>query len=344
MMSDLAALVAKDDAEATLAALKRTGTYDTDRAIRSIDGDRLAVPVLEAVAQPGVIEFRRDLALTRRCRTLEDHLAAAGWSATELERAPADVACIGDIVLVSDPLDYRPHDVGRALLEVHGRARTVLAQHAIETDRRRPRVTHVAGAERTETVHREHGVTYRLDLADVMFSPGNQRERARMGEVVRPGERVLDLCAGIGYFALPMATAGARVTAIERNPAAFRWLSANASANGVAHLLVPVPGDCRGTPVEAADRAVVGHLPVHDCRDDPTAAGGGYLDAALRALSPDGHLHVHGIAWADEHDHAAARLGARLRRRGVVIDDLTTRRVKGLAEATDHLVFDVSLR
>ena len=85
----------------------------------------------------------------------------------------------------------------------------------------------------TETVHVEHGTRYALDLSTVMFSPGNEAERARIGEIVESGERVFDAFAGVGYFALPMARAGAEVTAAELDPEAYRLLLLTSELSGV---------------------------------------------------------------------------------------------------------------
>lgn len=52
------------------------------------------------------------------------------------------------------------------------------------------------------------------------------------------GERVLDLFAGVGNFSLPLAAAGARVTAVEGNPAMVARLGDNARANSPGRSLV----------------------------------------------------------------------------------------------------------
>lgn len=341
-MAELAAIVPKEAVETSLEALTASGRYDDGRRLEEVDESHVAIPIDRPVEHEAVVAIERGVATERRLRTLADHLRERGWTAAEIERAPSGYVRLGDIVLVTDPIERRSASVGEALLSMHGAARTVLELTDIRGDRRRPTVRHVAGERRTRTVHREHGVAYEFDLDEVMFSPGNQRERARMGEVVAPSERVVDLCAGIGYFALPMATAGARVTAIERNPAAFRWLSRNATRNGVDGRVTPIPGDCRATPVRA-DRAVVGHLPVHDCRDGRPSAGGCYLDAAVRALGGAGTLHVHGIDWSGTRDRAGRYLEARLRRRGAAPRSWRVRRVKTIAPRTDHVVVDVDL-
>lgn len=337
----LAAVIDRERAEEAIDALRSEGIYDPSRRIEPVDGGRLAIPVTETTEAAPVEGFEGGRATERRLRTLEDHLRSRGWGDGDLEQAPSSYARIGRLVVVDGTVTHRPAGVGEALLALHGDCTGAFAIEHIDGPHRTPQLVHLAGDPTTATVHREHGVEYTLDLSEVMFSPGNQHERRRMGEVVAPGETVVDLCAGIGYFAIPMAVAGAAVTAIERNPTAFRWLTRNATRNGVDHRCTPVLGDCRGCSV-SADRAVIGHLPVHDCRDDPTEVGGGYLDAALRAVD-DGWLHVHGIAWADEHTEAGRALGRRLRRRGAAVDTLAVHRVKGVAPRTDHIVVDVRI-
>lgn len=83
----------------------------------------------------------------------------------------------------------------------------------------------------TITVHVENGVKYKLDVARIMFSPANVKERVRMAEVAKPGELVVDMFAGIGHLSLPMTVhKGARVIAIEKDPYTFRfWLRTSGS-------------------------------------------------------------------------------------------------------------------
>ncbi|PSP46575.1 class I SAM-dependent methyltransferase family protein, partial [Halobacteriales archaeon QH_6_66_25] len=240
----LSAVVEKPRAQAAIGSLRAEGVYDDDRSVYECGSGTVAIPVTAPPAETAVLEVIRDTG-EPRLRTLADHLRERGWSDDELDRAPGSWAVIGSVVLVAVGDAPRPEEVGEALLAMHGEADTVLAREGIDGEHREPSVTVLAGEGDTETVHREHGTEYAMDLAEVMFSSGNKAERARMGEVVSEGERVADMFAGIGYFTLPMARAGAEVTAVERNPASFEYLVENVVRNGVQETVETYRADCR---------------------------------------------------------------------------------------------------
>ena len=85
-------------------------------------------------------------------------------------------------------------------------------------------------------VVREAGVAYGFDATHTMFARGNGSERMRFGALDARGETVVDLYAGVGYFALPLlCRAGvAFAHCCEGAPAAVAALRRNLAANGVA--------------------------------------------------------------------------------------------------------------
>ncbi|WP_336360530.1 class I SAM-dependent methyltransferase [Haladaptatus sp. ZSTT2] len=332
-MRNLAALVAKPDAEAAIDSLKAEGVYDASRRVVSHDDETVELPILTAPSETAVFDVIRQERPERRTRTLEDVLATQGWTDAELELAPTSWAVIGSVVLVQLPDETpRPEEVGEALLTLHGEADTVLAREGISGELREPSGTVLAGTGDTETVHTEHGTKYALDLAQVMFSPGNQAERARMGEVVEKDERVFDMFAGIGYFTLPMARAGASVTATERNPNSFKFLAENAMLNGVTDRVDAILADCRDVDV-SAERVVMGYYDAHE-----------YLDSAFAALEPGGTLHMHAttpekLLWERPLD----RLTAAAAEAGRSVEVLDTRKVKSHSEGVWHVVVDARI-
>lgn len=328
-----AIVVAKPRAQQVIDQLQAEGVYDADRHVRSYGENGVSIPV---TAIPRTVEFREIVRQVgqRRLRSLEDHLGEMGWTDGEIERAPSSWAVIGTVILVELGDAPRPAEVGDALLALHGEADTVLDRGGITGEHREPDVEVIAGEGDTETIHTEHGTRYAMDLAEVMFSPGNKEERSRMGAVVAEDEAVLDMFAGIGYFTLPMARAGATVTAVERNPAAFQYLIENARLNDVTDRVRPYRADCRDV-VEgvAVDRVVMGYYDADE-----------YLDSALEALNPGGTLHLHeATPDALVFERPIERLEAAAAERDRSVEVLETRRVKTYSEGVDHVVVDATV-
>jgi tRNA wybutosine-synthesizing protein 2 len=334
---DLAVVVPEPEADDAIARLQEAGTYDATRRVREAGNGRAEIPV---VAPPddvsGQVIEQSDP--ESRVAGLDDLLAERGFSPTDIAAAPSSWAVIGDVVLARFEGCQRPNEVGEALLDLQN-AETVLDRRGITGEHREPDVEVVAGSGETETVHTEHGTRYALDLATVMFSPGNKRERVRMGEVVEADERVLDAFAGIGYFTLPMARAGAEVTAIERNPAAFRYLIENAPLNGVGDRVRPFRADCRDAvgafaeSGETFDRVVMGYYDAFE-----------YLDPALSVVADGGIVHMHEAApEAELPGRPVERLRAAASAADRSVAVLDRRKIKTYSEGVSHVVVDACI-
>jgi tRNA wybutosine-synthesizing protein 2 len=354
----LAVVVERTRAEAAIASLRDEDVYDGDREVVEGDGDTVVLPVTSPPEHTHVLEVVRQHAPRRPPRTFEEHLRKRGFTESEIDRAPSSWAVIGSVVLVTLPEDCPDEtEIGEALLDLHGEADTVLARAGIAGPERDPQRRVIAGEGTTETIHTEHGTRYAMDLEEVMFAPGNEGERTRLGAAVaEPGdepqppdpglppddpatvcshttvdEHVFDMFAGIGYFTLPLARAGADVTATEINPESFRYLIENASLNDVADRITPYRADCREVAPEIeADRVVMGHYDAHE-----------YLDAGLGAVRAGGLLHYHEVTPDSElPERPIDRLDAAAREQGLTIETDTPRRVKSYGEGVEHVVVD----
>ncbi len=217
---------------------------------------------------------------------------------------------------------------------------TVLTQVGpVEGETRRPRVEVIAGTA-TETEVQEHGIRFRFDAKEVMFATGNRTERYRAGKLTHPGERVIDLFAGIGYFAIPAAKYGRaeEVIAVDTNPIAVHYLTINARINGVAERLRPILGDNRtaALPPRAADRVFLGYL--------PTSLP--WIPRALSLLRVEGGwLHAHLVVDV----HGGLSLGREktaqsVEQAGAEVRSITAREVKPFGPGRMHVVVDVEAR
>lgn len=255
---------------------------------------------------------------------------------------PSGYHRLGRVLVIQYPATLAPYDtfLGDAWREELGVETVLVKSGPVEGELRIPRVRCVAG-ERTETEVVEHGVRWRFDAARVMFAAGNRVERLRAGRLVRPGEVVADLFAGIGYFAIPAALVGRadRVWAVEKNPVSVHYLRENVSLNGVEDRLTIVPGDNRTVdlPEGSFDRVFLGYLP----------SATPWIPRAVPLLrSVGGWLHVHTVADVREPlaDSAAEVERAVESTGSPPVEPARARIVKPYGPGRNHIVVDVRAR
>ncbi|MDK2975183.1 MAG: tRNA wybutosine-synthesizing protein 2 [Methanofollis sp.] len=228
---------------------------------------------------------------------------------------------IGDTAVVRG---RRPTEDEVAAILAWRRPACVLYLAAIEGVRRLPAVEALYG-EQHQVLHRENGIRYRLNPAEVMYAAGNLEERARMGRSVREGERVADMFAGIGYFALPMAAAGAAVHAMEINPVSFGYLTGNVTENGLSEQVRAECGDCRTLLAGTYDRIVMGHFDALS-----------FLPDALAHARAGTALHLHALG------DVSGAVRASVETAGFEVG-IVTRKVKKYGPHIWHIVHDLVL-
>ncbi|WP_297436655.1 class I SAM-dependent methyltransferase family protein [Thermococcus sp.] len=179
-----------------------------------------------------------------------------------IPKLPRHWVLVGDVLILPIRTELEPykHRIAEVYAEVIG-ARAVLRKGRISGEFRETNYELLHGND-TVTVHVENGIRYKLDVAKVMFSPANIKERVRMAKVARPGELVVDMFAGIGHLSLPMAVHGkARVIAIEKSPYTFQFLVENIELNRVQGRMTAYNIDNRDFPGEnVADRVLMGYV------------------------------------------------------------------------------------
>jgi tRNA wybutosine-synthesizing protein 2 len=81
----------------------------------------------------------------------------------------------------------------------------------------------------------------------VMFAAGNGTERIRFSKISAPGEIVVDMFAGIGYFTLPLSKHSglSKLIALEKNQDSAGFLRKNAELNGLSGQVTVYEGDNR---------------------------------------------------------------------------------------------------
>jgi tRNA (guanine37-N1)-methyltransferase len=194
---------------------------------------------------------------------------------------------IGDIAVMEIPPELSAYEttIGEAVLKANKNLRTVLSKSgAVGGTYRLREYNMLAGEPKTHTLHKEYGCQYYVDLAKAYFSPRLSNEHHRVASLVREGETVLDLFAGVGPFAVQIAKThqNVGVYAVDVNPWAVEFLERNIRLNRVEEKVFPVLGDARQVVKErfsrVADRVVM-NLPEKAAE---------FIDVACDAVKPMG--------------------------------------------------------
>jgi len=330
--------VPKSKGEETRRELIQQGLLSNDYAIFS-EGDFIFMPVKTAKKEWGGFEIVEKKAERRpkSVTTLKDALAPL-MDEKELESLTTSFDLIGDLAIVEIPPELEPKEkeIGEALLKVHKNVRTVLKKLGpMEGEFRVRKLGCIAGEDRTETTYRESGLRMRLDVAKVYFSVRLSHERKRISELVKDGEKILVLFAGVGPFALVIAKnkPKTRITAVELNPEAVRYMRENIELNKIKNI-EPMEADARDFKGTGFDRVL---MPLPKGAED-------FLDVAFNAVKDGGVIHFY--TFADSRtpfEEAVKKVKRAADKAGVSIKVLLQRVVRPFSPKTVQVVLDISI-
>jgi tRNA (guanine37-N1)-methyltransferase len=218
----------------------------------------------------------------------------------ETQTVPADLLefdpsyeRLGDIAIVDEDDPERARALADALLASAIPVESVLNRASKIQGTERVRDWDVLAGTETETVHREYGCSFAVDLATVYFSPRLATERHRVVEQVAECEHAFGMFAGVGPFVIPAATRGADVVGVDINEDAVRYLRENAKRNNVTDRVTAIHGDVRAASADYegwADRIVM-NLP-HSADE--------FLDTAVALAGAECVLHYYDIQHEDD--------------------------------------------
>lgn len=156
---------------------------------------------------------------------------------------------VGDIAVLEVPpeLEAKQTEIASAVLEVHSSVKVVAKKTGATSGEFRIRpIEVIAGERRTDTLYRESGCVFHLDLNKTYFSGRLSTERLRIASQVKNGENILALFAGIGPYPIVIEknskSAPGKQVAIELNPDAFAFMLENIVLNK-CKTIEPILGD-----------------------------------------------------------------------------------------------------
>jgi tRNA (guanine37-N1)-methyltransferase len=273
--------------------------------------------------------------------TLGEEVASKLWGRIEF---------VGDIALIRIPPGIEADTLKRLaerILEEFKYVKSVWGGYpGVQGEYRLRKYVHLAGEPRSETVYKEHGCLFKVDITRVYVSPVLGFEHRRIAGLVRPGEVVLNMYAGAGLFSIIIAkySRPSKVYSIDINPDAYRYMVENVRLNKVEGVVEPILGDAVKVIQErlagSSDRVL---MPYPDIALD-------HLPYAVMALK-DGkgmvhvYLHVKAAKGEDHLGKAVALLSQRLGEVGVKWFNVANKRVvRMVGPRVYQVVLDVEVK
>ncbi|GAB4310024.1 MAG: class I SAM-dependent methyltransferase family protein [Methanobacteriaceae archaeon] len=237
----------------------------------------------------------------REPKSLKDYLRKE-IDPEKLDEIRGSFDIIGDVVILEIPEDLESYKykIGKAALKFTKRKAVFRKGSKVKGIRRTRELEHLAGSRISETIHREYGARFLMDVKKVYFSPRLATERHRISKMVKDGETIIDMFAGVGPFSILIALSNeVKIYSIDINPDAYVYLKKNMTINKVEDKIIPVLGDASDYLKQTnimADRIIM-NLPGLAYK---------YLDTAVNSIKKGGIIHYY--EFASDFDVAMDRI------------------------------------
>lgn len=158
---------------------------------------------------------------------------------------------LGNIAVVNFPKDYKKKDkieFAKKIISNNNQVKTVLEKSGKFKGRLRKMETkHVLGEKTKEVLYRENGCSFRFNIDTSYFSPRLSGERKEMAEMVKKGEKVLVLFAGVAPFSIVIAknSSPSIVYSNELNREANKYGKLNIGLNKLEGKVILCNGDAK---------------------------------------------------------------------------------------------------
>lgn len=256
----------------------------------------------------------------------------------ELKFVRRSFEIIGDVVIIEipDEILHRSKDIVEAILKRHKHVKTVLRKVGeVDGVYRVARYEHVYG-EKTETVVKEHGCRFLVDPTKAYYSVKLSGERERIARLVREGERVLVMFAGVGPYPIVIAKLARpkKVVGVELNPHAAEYFRKNIKLNKVEDVVEVIEGDVE---------EVVPNLPEEFDRIVMPApySAESFIHLLKGKVRRGGFIHYYTFDSQNEEEKLPDKVKKRFEEEGLNVEVLKVRKCGNFAPYVNRYVVDL---
>ena len=260
------------------------------------------------------------------------------------KKLPKSYDIIGDIILIKLPeelLNYQM-EIGKSLLKTNKNIKTVCLTQPVSGELRTRNIEVAAGENRTETTHKENGVTFKLNVKRVYFSPRLAAERKRVSNQVKQNEIIVDMFAGIAPFSVIIAKYAnpKRIYTIDKNEYAVKYAKENIKKNKVLDKIELIQADAinikhilKNEGVKA-DRIIM-NLPFSSYQ---------FFPYALKIIANTCIIHYYDILKEEKIKERVDELKIIAEKNGITLIKLDIKKIKTYAPHEFYIGIDITAK
>ena len=252
------------------------------------------------------------------------------------ELLPNSHDVVGDIAItkLEEPLLPYRKEIGEAMMRVSPNIRAVFLDGGVKGEYRIRELELIAGSGSSETMHKEFGTRLLTDPSKVYFNPRLANERARIASLVKPGEIIIDMFAGVAPFGSVICRNAQpeKVYSIDLNPECEHYMRENVRLNHITNMECMI-GDSTVLvkDLPQADRVLM-NLPQIADR---------FLDVALSKAKIGGMVHMHRIMEREELPGYPELLKTQMSEKGYGMEVVQVTELKTYSPTMSVYVFDI---
>jgi len=259
-------------------------------------------------------------------------------------KLPTSYDIIGDIILAKLPKNLIKYqkEIGESLLKSNKNIKTVCLTESVSGEFRTRNIKVIAGEERTITTHTEYRLTFNVDVKNTYFSPRLATERKRVASLVKQGEIVVDMFAGVAPFSIMIAKyANPKIIyAIDKNLEAVKYAQENVRRNNLLDKIDVIHADAKEVPDilnkkdVKADRIIM-NLPFSAYL---------FFKYALKVSRSNSIIHYYDILSEEKIENRLDSLKKIAEKNKTTLTNLDVRKIKTYAPREFYIGIDITAR
>ena len=259
-------------------------------------------------------------------------------------KLPTSFDVVGNILLLKldNNINRYKGRIAGALLDTHKNIRTICQIYPVSGELRTRNIEIIGGEKSTETIHKEYGLNYYVDVEKTYFSSRLANERKRIKDLVKSNEIVVDMFTGVAPFAIMIAKyANPKIIfAFDKNADAIKYAKKNIAINKVLDKIdlinedsIKAPGILKKKNI-TADRVIM-NLPFSAFK---------FFSYALEMLGDKGIIHYYDIIHEEKFDDRIKELEQISNRRSYCFEMVNLNKIKSYSPHEFYIGIDITAK